>query len=267
MLVMKTYLSILAFFSLSLGAYAQSAYSSVVQADMSQTDNKNPSYVKNQPALVPGTLTALSPGSTPTLTIVKTGSTISFSFGIPTGTTGTNGATGATGAQGIQGPVGPQGVIGLTGASGTNGTNGSTGATGSTGLTGPTGAQGATGAQGTTGSTGATGSQGPQGSTGASGTDNLPLITLNNTSTFSFNTSGANETIYTTTGSLISTGTIALPSSTLTGQTLRYVTKSGITLVSVTGTIVVGTTLSTLVAGSSVAWQAVNTTGSFVRVQ
>lgn len=253
---MKT-LFFLSFFLLSASALAQSSYNTV-QADMSQTDPTKPSYVRNQPSITVGNVTALAAGAAPTVAVNKTNGNFTFSFGIPAGSTGlqgptgAQGATGSTGATGLTGPTGPTGATGSQGTAGTNGTNGSNGATGATG---------ATGAAGSTGAQGATGAQGP------AGTDNLPLITLNNTSTFSFNTSGLNETIYTTNGSLISAGTINLPSITATGETLRYVCKSGVTLVTLNGTVLIGSTLVSLSADSSVAYQAINTTGSFIRIQ
>ena len=73
-----------------------------------------------------GTVSGLSTGASPTISVTFTGSSgaLAFAFGIPAGATG---ATGSTGAQG------PQGDTGATGA------QGPTGATGATGPTGPVG--------------------------------------------------------------------------------------------------------------------------------
>jgi hypothetical protein len=91
-------------------------------------------------------------------------------------------------------------------------------------------------------------------------------MTSNTTATATFNTSKNDETIYDTSSSLITALTIALPSTTRSGQILRYISNRTVTTTTVTGTVVVGAS-PTLAANSSVAWQAVNTSGSFVRIQ
>lgn len=95
-----------------------------------------------------------------------------------------------------------------------------------------------------------------------------PIITSNSTSVVTFNTTGDNETIYKSSAFLLVSATITLPTTTSIGQILRYVVNSGITTVTLVGTIVAGNpTLTTLAQYGSVAWQAINTTGSFVRIQ
>lgn len=95
----------------------------------------------------------------------------------------------------------------------------------------------------------------------------LFLTTLDTTSPATFNTTGQHETIYDNSGSVVANLTINLPATSVTGQILRYVSKAGATIVTVTGTVSIGTALTTLAANSSVAWQAVNTTGTFIRIQ
>ena len=122
-----------------------------------------------------GTVTKLSPGTTPTVNNSGTKVNPVFNFGLTTGdtgSTGTQGQTGNTGAQGQQGIQGPAGVKGDTGDKGTKGDTGSQGSTGAKGDTGSQGPMGATGSQGNVGpkgDTGNTGSQGPMGLTGNTG--------------------------------------------------------------------------------------------------
>jgi len=136
-----------------------------------------------------GTVTALAPNATPTVTNSGTSADAVFDFGIPagaagadgaqgpqgpkgdTGDTGAAGATGATGSTGSQGPQGPKGDTGAAGADGSQGPQGIQGATGSTGPKGDTGDQGIQGPIGLTGADGAQGIQGPKGDTGAAGAD------------------------------------------------------------------------------------------------
>lgn len=93
------------------------------------------------------------------------------------------------------------------------------------------------------------------------------VMTANTTATATFNTSGRNETIYDTSGSLLVALTIALPGTSVAGQIVRYVNKSGVTTVTVTGTVSIGAALTTLAANSSVSWQAIDTGGSWIRIQ
>jgi hypothetical protein len=65
------------------------------------------------PTFAVGTVTGLSAGSTPTVS-VSGGPDYTLSFGIPTGATGAQGAQGATGTQGATGATGAQGTPGVT---------------------------------------------------------------------------------------------------------------------------------------------------------
>lgn len=235
----------------------------IIKADMALTDPSAPGFVANQPQVVAGTVTALAAGSSPTASISKIGGDFAINIGVPAGVAGATGSKGDTGAQGATGQTGAQGSIGATGLQGATGATGTAGAAGAQGVIGATGSQGATGGTGSAGAGGATGAAGAAGPTGPS---NMPVMTLNTTSTITFNTAGNNETIYNTSGSLLATGTITLPTTTVAGQILRYVSKTGITLVTVTGTVSVGATVTSLAGTVSVAWQAVNTTGTFVRL-
>lgn len=91
-------------------------------------------------------------------------------------------------------------------------------------------------------------------------------MTANNTGTITFNSSGNSETIYNTVATLIAAATITLPSSTVAGQTLRYVSAAIITTLTVSGTVSIGAAITTLAANGSVTYQAINTGGSFVRL-
>jgi hypothetical protein len=76
---------------------------------------------------------------------------------------------GVAGPQGPAGPVGATGAMGPQGPAGPTGPTGSTGATGATGVAGPQGPAGPVGATGATGATGPDGPQGPVGPVGATG--------------------------------------------------------------------------------------------------
>lgn len=91
--------------------------------------------------------------------------------------------------------------------------------------------------------------------------------TSNTTSSVTFNTNGLAETVYDNSASTIASLTINLPSSTVAGQICRYVTKATTTVVTVNGTVSIGAAITTLAANSSVAWQAVSTSGTFIRIQ
>lgn len=94
----------------------------------------------------------------------------------------------------------------------------------------------------------------------------FPIMTSNSTATATFNTSNSSETIYNTSGSLLGAVTITLPATSSPGQMLRYVTKSGVTVVTVTGNLSIGTQPTILGVGGSVAWQC-TTSGTFARIQ
>ena len=55
-------------------------------------------------------VTALDPGTTPTVTKTVVGGVVNLAFALPRGATGSQGATGATGPQGVQGPKGDTGT-------------------------------------------------------------------------------------------------------------------------------------------------------------
>jgi hypothetical protein len=77
-----------------------------------------------------------------------------------------------------------------------------------------------------------------------------------------------NETIYLSSGSTITSITIALPSSsTLVGQIYRVHTKSIVTTLSVTGGSFVDAAVITLTAGQTIAYQAQSTSGAYIRIQ
>jgi hypothetical protein len=91
-------------------------------------------------------------------------------------------------------------------------------------------------------------------------------MTSNTTATATFNTSNNDETIYDTSTTLLTALTIALPSTTRVGQILRYVSNRTVTTTTVTGTVAVGAS-PTLAQNTAIAYQAINTTGSFLRIQ
>lgn len=106
----------------------------------------------------------------------------------------------------------------------------------------------------------------------APGTPSLKIVglfitTSNSTATATFNAIGRHETIYDASPSTIASLTINLPTVTIVGQIVRYVTKAIATTVTVTGTVSIGAALTTLAANGSVAWQAVDTGGTFIRLQ
>lgn len=80
-------------------------------------------------------------------------------------------------------------------------------------------------------------------------------------------TGNLDETIYLSSASTILSITIPLPTTTRSGQIFRMVSKSAVTTLVISGgSIVSGTNPSTLMAGGSVAFQAINTTGSCIRL-
>ena len=139
------------------------------------------------PTLTAGSATALASNATPTVSDSVSGTTHTFSFGIPAGATGPAGANGATGPQGPigqTGATGQTGPAGATGSAGTNGTNGVTPTIAPGSVTqlastaSPTVTDTGSGSNhvfafgipaGPTGATGATGPQGPAGTATASG--------------------------------------------------------------------------------------------------
>jgi len=92
------------------------------------------------------------------------------------------------------------------------------------------------------------------------------LMTANTTGTITFNTSLKAEAIYNTSSSTIASATITLPATSTPGQPLRYVGDGPITTVTMSGTVDDGSTLTTLAAHTSVAWQC-TTSGHWIRIQ
>jgi hypothetical protein len=153
----------------------------------------------------------------------------------PQGYTGSQGVTGSTGPQGATGNTGPQGYTGSQGVTGSTGPQGATGQTGPqgatgmrgvTGQTGPQGATGSTGPQGWTGMQGVTGQTGPQGATGATGMQGATGTT---------GPQGASSTVFVE----AATGITGLPTSgplaLASGQTLRVIGGTGMSVAVITG--------------------------------
>lgn len=94
-----------------------------------------------------------------------------------------------------------------------------------------------------------------------------PKMTANTTATATFNTVGYSETIYDTSSSTIASLTITLPAITVAGEICRYVTAGVATIVTVSGTVSIGAAVTTLAANSSIAYQATDNAGTFIRIQ
>lgn len=93
------------------------------------------------------------------------------------------------------------------------------------------------------------------------------VMTPNTTATVTYNSSGQTETVYDTSSSTIANLSITLPSTTKAGETVRYVTAGTATIVTISGTVSIGAAVTTLAANSSIAYQAINNSGSFIRIQ
>lgn len=94
------------------------------------------------------------------------------------------------------------------------------------------------------------------------------VLTSNTTAAITFNASGNSEVIYNSNSATLLTGTITLPTTTVTGQVVQYVSKGAVTTLTMSGgTIDIGTTLTALVANASVQFIATGTNGHFVRTQ
>lgn len=93
------------------------------------------------------------------------------------------------------------------------------------------------------------------------------LMTANTTGTAAFNNYGNSETIYNTSAATLGTLALSLPSVTAVGQICRYVSKGAVTTLTLTGTVVIGAALTSLAANGSVAYQAVDLVGTFIRLQ
>jgi hypothetical protein len=58
-----------------------------------------------------------------------------------------------------------------------------------------------------------------------------------------------------------------LPSTSSIGQILRYVSNPSVATVTISGTVSIGTAVTSLSAKQIIAYQAINTTGSFIRIE
>ena len=108
------------------------------------------------------------------------------------------------------------------------------------------------------------------GSVNEAAKDVAPHLTTSSATsgTVTASTSYWNETIYLSSGSTITSITIALPSSsTLVGQIYRVHTKSIVTTLSVTGGSFADAAVITLTAGQTIAYQAQSTSGAYIRIQ
>lgn len=100
-----------------------------------------------------------------------------------------------------------------------------------------------------------------------SGLTNLVSMLDNETSSVTFNANGNSETDYHLATATMASLTIHLPAVSIPGEIVRFVSAAPATTVAVSGTVSIGPALSTLDASSCVAWQAVNYSGSWVRIQ
>jgi len=75
------------------------------------------------------------------------------------------------------------------------------------------------------------------------------------------------ETTYLSSGSPISSITIALPAITIIGQTFLIHSKSAVTSLTVTGGSFVDPPVTSMAAGQTVIYQAVAATGTYIRLQ
>lgn len=98
----------------------------------------------------------------------------------------------------------------------------------------------------------------------------LSAASLNTDTVVQFNLNAQNELQYNNSATVAPSAQINLPAgdeNTQPGQIVGYVTKAGVTSVSVNGNVAVGAPLTTLAANQYVAWQAVDNNGAFVRIQ
>jgi hypothetical protein len=103
---------------------------------------------------------------------------------------------------------------------------------------------------------------------GISITNILHLTTSTATSgTVTAVTNYQSETIYLSNSSTISSITIALPTTTITGQTFRIHSKSAVTTLSITGTSFADSAVTSLTAGQTIGYQAQNASGAYIRIQ
>lgn len=95
---------------------------------------------------------------------------------------------------------------------------------------------------------------------------NGTVMTANTTATATFNTSGFSETIYNTSATTLGTLAITLSTSAVPGMINRYATHGICSVVTVTGTVSIGSAVTALTADSTVAWQAL-TASTWARIQ
>ena len=75
-------------------------------------------------------------------------------------------------------------------------------------------------------------------------------MTLNTTGTITFKNTGYSETIYNPSTTTLSSGTITLPTTSTVGQTVRYTGNAAISSITITGTVDIGSGLTSYPAGS-----------------
>ena len=76
-----------------------------------------------------------------------------------------------------------------------------------------------------------------------------------------------NDTVYLSSGSTITSITVALPSSTSVGQTFRIHSKSIVTTLTVSGGSYLDSAVTSLIAGQTIMYQATTTGGAYIRIQ
>lgn len=195
----------------------------------------------------------------------------------PTGAAGDTGPAGATGDIGEAGPIGPTGIQGPTGMQGPTGSMGPTGPMGNTGLqgpmglTGPIGDTGATGSIGPIGPIGYTGPQGPIGLTGATGpqgpSSDFQTITCLADGTFAADSivsvyyDTPNSQYRCTTATSMNNMGIAVTASTGLGVSVD-VTMSGVHTLTVSPTLVQGSTYYTVWGSGTISNTITYTPGS-----
>ena len=80
-------------------------------------------------------------------------------------------------------------------------------------------------------------------------------------------TGNPDETLYLTSVTTITSQAVIRPTTTRKGQILRLVSKSAVTTLTISGGATVsGSNPTTLLAGGSIAWQAIDTTGDYIRL-
>jgi len=76
-----------------------------------------------------------------------------------------------------------------------------------------------------------------------------------------------NDTVYLSSGSTITSITVALPSSTSVGQTFCIHSKSIVTAITVSGGSYLDSAVTSLIAGQTIKYQATTTGGAYIRIQ